>query len=186
MTQKETEARPRGKPVKMTGQPVELSTGITVYVRKVSSYSRNAVLQSVPKPKPPLVKVEYDEGQTAMEPNEADPAYQAALKDYEQALAIKAGDVLLRLGVMVEIDHEVLDQLRADFKALDMEIDADDKLAYLKHYAIGSDDDLALLGAIITSQSQPTEEAVQAHLATFPGDVEGQTTDGSAPAKVAA
>lgn len=166
--------KPRGKPVKMVGEPVTLSTGITVYARKVSPYSRQAVMQSVPKPKPPLVEVDYGEDKKGMEPNEADPDYQAALEEYTSAVAVKSGDAMLRLGVMVEIDYDVLNALRMDFESLGMEMDADDKLAYLKHVAIGSEEDLTLLGAVITSQSQPTEEAVQAHADSFSGDVEGQ------------
>lgn len=181
MTQTE---KSRGKPVKMIGEPVELSTGITVFARKVSPYSRQAVMQSVPKPKPPLVEADYGEGKKGMEPNEADPDYQIALEEYQQAVAVKSGDAMLRLGVMVEIDYEVLNSLRDDFKSLGMEMDADDKLAYLKHVAIGSEEDLTLLGAVITSQSQPTEEAVQAHADSFSGNVEGQARTVGAPAEI--
>jgi hypothetical protein len=69
----------KGRIVKMTGEPLELSSGVTVHVRKVSPYTMNAARQSVPKPAPPLATVNYGDGKTREEPNEADPAYVAAL-----------------------------------------------------------------------------------------------------------
>lgn len=165
-----------GRNVPKTGQPLTLSTGVTVYVRKVSPYTRNAVARSVPKPQPPMIDVDYD-GTTRSEPNEDDLGYLRQLKKWQEEVNLRAGDVMLRLGVQVDIDHDALAAVREVLEASGVPVDADDHLAYIKHVAVGCDDDMTAMGHIIASTSQPTEEAVQDHLDTFPDRVPGSAAE---------
>lgn len=161
-----------GRTAPKTGEPVTLSSGITVWARKVSPYTMAAASKSVVKPTPPLIDVDYD-GKIRSEPNEDDPAYVAALAEWQNAINLRAVDVMLRLGLQVDIDQEALAERRAELAALGLEIDADDHLAYVKHIAIQTEDDMTLLAAAITKKSQPTEEAVQQHLETFSDPTQG-------------
>ena len=153
-----------------------LSTGIEVGIRKVSPYTLDAVRRSIPAPTPPMIRNEYGPGDVREEPNEADPGYLRAVKNHQQAIGTRAQDLMLSLGVALELDdagRQQLSALREGLTALGVEIEKDDRIAYIKHIAIGSDADLKALADAITSKSQPTEEAVQDHLNNFPGDVPG-------------
>lgn len=156
--------------------PLTLSTGIMVQIRKVSPYTLDAVRRAIPAPQPPMQSIDYGDGDVRQEPNEADPGYQRQIKEHQQAVALKAQEFMLSYGVVINLDDAAraqLEALREVSKTYDIEIDKDDKLAYVKHIAVRSEDDLTLIAATITSKSQPTEEAVQQHLDTFPGDGAG-------------
>lgn len=154
-------------------EKLTLSTGITVGIRKISPYTRDAIARAFPPPKPPMVQAEFGPDDVREEPNEADPDYQAALQAHNLFIAEKLQSVLLRLGVVVDIDHERLEIFRAAMAEIGVETDPDDHMAYVKYIAIGTPEDLARLGAAIVGKSEPTEEAVAAAVATFPGDVPG-------------
>lgn len=161
--------------VSMT-QPTDtltLSTGVTVGIRKVSPYTFDAINRAYPPPLPPLVKNDFGNGDVREEPNPADPDYQAALAEHEALKSRHLQDVMLRLGVVVEVDAAALEALRATMDTIGVPLDKDEHLAYVKHLAIGSKEDLTALIAAITGASQPTEEAVTAAAATFPGNVSG-------------
>jgi hypothetical protein len=81
---------------------------------------------------------------------------------------------MLRCGVQVEIDAEVLADTRAEFAALGIAGPDDDHLFYVKHIAIGSEADMTAIAERITNKSQPTPAAVAAHAETFRGDVSGE------------
>lgn len=164
----------KGRTVQMTGEPLVLSTGVTVYPRKVSPYTLNAARQAVPRPAPPRVVVNLGDGKTAQETNEADPDYKAQLAQWNEDVNLRVTDVMLRLGIQVEIDTDTLAERRAEFAALGLAGDDHDHLFYIKHVAIGSEDDLNALAAAITGKSQPTPQAVAAHADTFRGDVQGE------------
>lgn len=162
-----------GRTVPKTGEPVTLSSGITVWARKVSPYTMQLAGKSITKPTPPMVEVEYGEGKKGVEANEADPVYVAALAEWQQAISLKAVDVMFRLGVQVDIDQAALDERRTEFEALGLTMDSDPHLAYIKHIAIQCEDDMTLLAAAITKKSQPTEDGVQDHLDTFSDRIQG-------------
>lgn len=164
----------KGRTVKMTGEPLELSSGITVYVRKVSPYTRQAIAKSIPKPAPPMATVDYGDGKTREEPNEADPQYQAQLNEWQAAVSARSQDVILRLGVQAEIDPEAVAERRAEMDALGLPSDTDDHLFYLKHVAIESDADLTAITDAVLSKSQPTPQAVAQHQETFRGNIQGE------------
>lgn len=157
-------------------EKLTLSTGITVGIRKVSPYTFDALNRCFPKPEPPVIAAEYGPGDIRQEPNEAHPDYQAALIAHQALLAEKSQALMLGMGVDLEIDpagRERLAAVRSGLAAIGIEIDADERMAYLKHVAIGSSQDLERIARAVTSKSQPTEEAVQDHLETFPGDGAG-------------
>lgn len=160
----------------MTEQATEkltLSTGITVGIRKISPYTFDALNRAFPKPEPPMQPVDYGQGDIRQEPNPAHPAYQSALVKHQAMVNEKSQLLMLSMGVVTELDEaalELLSVLRSGLAAIGIEIDDDNHLAYLKHVAIKSEADLTRIAAAVTSKSQPTEEAVQDHLETFPGD----------------
>lgn len=170
-----------GRTVKKIGTEVTLSTGVTVWARKVSPYTMAAASKSITKPQPPMVTVDLGDGKKSTEVNEADPDYIAAVKEWQAAVSLRAVDVMLRLGVQVDIDQDALADLRAQFAALGLTMDEDDHLAYIKHIAIASEEDMNALAAAITAKSQPTEGAVQDHLDTFSDHTSG-AVDLAAPA----
>lgn len=161
-----------GKPI-TDQEPLLLSTGYAVHVRKVGPYTREAIARSLPRPTPPLVAADYGDGTIVREPNDADPDYIAAIAAWEIELQTRSVDVLLRLGVVAEIDQAALDDVKAIFEITGLEFPADEKLGYIRHVLIGCDADLVHLAAAITGISQPTEGAVADHAATFPGDIQG-------------
>lgn len=168
----------------MTGRtppPLEelmLSSGITVKIRKVSPMTLQAVKRQYPRPAPPLVENDYGDGKVRREPNPADPAYAQALEDHLQMVGLKVIDVLMDLGVDVAPDAEAVAAFRARMQRHGIEVQGDDHQIYVQHIAIQTEDDLERVREAITRKAMPTEEAVQEHLATFPGDVQGARPDG--------
>lgn len=173
-------------------ETLTLSSGITVGIRKVSPHTREAIGRSIPKPKPPMIEQDYGDGKTRLEPNEDDPVYLQQQQEWAERVTIKARDVFYRFGVVVDIDHEALAALRAGFEEEGIVVDSSDHLAYIKHLVIGTEEDVERIVAAITNKSQPTEEAVQDHLDTFPDPVQESpvptvaTEDGGAELQPAA
>lgn len=161
-------------------QHLTLSTGITVGIRKVSPFTLAAVQKSVPVPTPPLAPGVGG----AMEPNESDPDYQAALQAHAVLRGEKITQALLQLGLEVAIDQAALDAFKADMAALGVALEGDDKQLYIRHIAIGTPEDMNAISQAVTRTTMPTEEAVGESLATFSGDVSGpQSNEYSASAQ---
>lgn len=158
-------------------------SGITVQLRKVSPLLRDdvdaAVRRQNPPPDPPMQVVDTGFGDGATpQPNPADPAYRAAVLEWQTAHWGRVAEALLRLAVAryieVDVDQEAVETLRADMAALGVDLDADDKYVYITRICIGSRaDERDLSNALFTRQEQ-LREAVDSHKATFRGDLAGQ------------
>jgi hypothetical protein len=163
-------------------EDVTLSTGVVVTIVPLATMTVqtiNAAVRNDPafaQPKPPLQKVETLDGPAEV-PNPDDPHYTAALAAWSQRVQEETGmrfmRVLARRGVRMEIDTAWVDQFRADMDAAGAPIDGSDAEVYLYHYAAPLPEDIELIQRKVLRQSQPTEEAVQAHVDTFPSDVSG-------------
>lgn len=153
-------------------EALTLSSGITVGIRKVSPHTRKAISKAIPRPRPPMIEQDYGDGKTRMEPNEDDPQHQRNLEDWQQAIIDKAQEVMYSLGVVVEIDHDLLAARRAMFDELGIPMHRSDHIAFIQHIAVATDEDAERIANAITNTSQPTEEAVQDHLETFPDHVQ--------------
>jgi hypothetical protein len=157
-------------------EKLTLSTGITVGIRRISPYTFDALRRAFPAPEPPTQPMDYGDGDLRQEPNPAHPAHLARLEQHQALLNEKSQQLMLSMGVELDLDEAalgLLSVLRTGLKAIGVEIDADNHMAYLKHVAIKTGEDLTRIANAITSKSQPTEEAVQDHLETFSGDGAG-------------
>lgn len=152
--------------------------GVIATVRQPSQFTLAAIEIGVqkqhPKPQPPLAPGVGGE----MEPNPADPRYEAALTEWQQAIQLHVFAALLELYVDVEIDQATLDTLRGSLDRIGIALDEiSDKVAYIKHCCVQDvARDLAPVAALIRGQV-PTEADVQAHVDMFPRDVGGPGSD---------
>lgn len=149
-------------------------TGVTVLIRKVSPLLAMELQRVFPPPDPPMNKVDFGDGESRMEPNEADPAYLKQLQDYNQDFELKIRRMLIKRGVIVEITDTIKAQVQElrEFWQEEYGIDfpeADDKLAYIWYIAVGTDQDLKELLQAIMRRSQPTQEAEELARKTFQG-----------------
>jgi hypothetical protein len=161
-------------------ETITFSTGVTVTVRPLATMTVqliNAAVRKDPafhRPDPPMQKVEAIDGATTVQ-NAADPAYVAALKEWEQRVAEEVGarflKVLARRAVEIAVDAAWVAAFRADMDAAGAPIEGDDAEVYLYHYAAPLAEDMELLQRKALRQSQPTEAAISEHTDTFRGDV---------------
>lgn len=165
-------------------EELTLSSGVTVQIRKVSPFSLDAVRKLYPRPQPPLVENDYGDGVKRREPNPADPGYLQALEDHKALLATKITEAMLHLGIKADIDPGAVTAFREEIGALGVALDESDRMVYIRHILIQTEDDLQRLAEAITRKTMPTEEAVQEHLETFSGDVPGPQSDGDQSAAV--
>lgn len=164
-------------------ETITFSTGVTVRVRPLATMTVqliNAAVRKDPafrRPEPPRQKVETLDGPSEVA-NPNDPAYVAELAAYEARFGEEVGTrflkVLARRGVVLDIDEEWVAAFRADMDAAGASVAAlSDEEIYLYHYAAPLTEDMELLQRKALRLAQPTEEAVQAHVDSFRGDVSG-------------
>lgn len=171
-----TNGHARGRAVPALVQHTFKDTGITVGIRKLSPLLRDdidmALRNEFPEPEPPIVETELGK-----EANPADEDYLKRRAEWMVAHMERRSERMLRIaikrGVEVEVDHEAVAQLRTDMAEQGVDLDPDDAFVYVTRICIGSSDDLQELYDALTKRSMPTREAVEAHKATFPGDVQG-------------
>lgn len=149
-------------------------TGITVHIRKVSPLLIREVSRAFPAPEPPLNRVDYGDGVIKQEPNPADPDHITALGIYQIEIEQRVRRLMIKLGVEVDIDYDVLAVYRAAMAEAGAALDTDDKVAYVTGVCVGTAEDYQDLVKAITRRSQPTEEAVRDAQESFRGQVSGQ------------
>lgn len=162
---------------------ITFSTGVTVAIRPLATMTVQTINVAVRKdprfaqPKPPRQKVEAIDGPTEVAKPD-DPAYLAELATWEARFGEEVGArflrVLARRGVEMDIDEAWVAAFREDMTEAGAPVDElSDAEIYLYHYAAPTPEDMELLQRKALRQAQPTEEAVQAHVDTFRGDVSG-------------
>lgn len=168
-------------------------SGITVSLRKLGPSVMTDLQTTVRKewqrsddpdkrePKPPLAPGVGGEA----EPNPADPDYITAHAAWVQRVMGEASTRLLTLAALYsvecEVDTEAVARLRAAYKVSQVVADEDDaldqeqrdKIFYVTRICCATADDLKDLSIAVVRRSTPSEEGVQAHIATFQGAVEG-------------
>lgn len=175
-TATETNGTQRGRAVPALHQHTIADTGITVGIRKVSPMIKDdldiVLRREFPEPRPPVIETELGK-----EENAADPDYQKALNRWTIEHMERLSERLLRVAIQraieVEVDHEAVDELRHQMRAVGVELDPDDKYVYVSRICCGTWDDLNELSNAVFRRSMPTVEAVEAHKATFQGGVQG-------------
>lgn len=172
------------------------STGVDVQVRKVGLTTQQAIIAALREawsaagkgePQPPVERVNYgtdEEPDYKEEPNDADPAYVAALATWSNDFYVEVQRRILTLAALeaeFTVDRPAVDRLRRHLARVgvtledDPELDDDEnaKVHYFFHIAAAVQEELNAFYTALHRRSEPTEEAVQAHIATFPGDVAG-------------
>jgi hypothetical protein len=159
-------------------------TGRTVQIRKISSllraenYRQVKALPGFEEPQPPQSEVDYGDGKVLIS-NYAHPTYQQLLRDWNERVSKKATErlrrILIRRGVVCEVDKAAVASVRADMDAEGIDLSAfDDHYVYVAFVCNGSDDDFTDLMRAIFERAAPQEAAIQAHIASFPSDVPGE------------
>lgn len=160
--------------------------GAVATVRRMSQFTAAsleiALRKQYPPPEPPLVAGAHGD----MEPNEADPTYERELAAWQQQQQFRLIDALLEYAIDIEVDQDALGLVRGFFDRLGLPFDeVSDTVAYIKHCCIEDiERDLTPLADLIRGTLAPTEADVQAHVATFSGDVGGAQRDDDAHAAV--
>ena len=97
-----------------------------------------------------------------MEPNPAHPDYERMIDEYNQDLELKVRRIMIKRGVVCEIDTEAVEEIRALYREeLEHELDKSDKVVYVSMVAVGSEDDLNDLMNALTKRAQPTDLEVE-------------------------
>jgi hypothetical protein len=137
------------------------------------------VQRDIPKPPPPTVETEL-----GTESNEADPDYEKQIRAWEGACTQELNMRLLKiaaLNTVCEVDAVAIARAKRNLAASGVPWEDDprlseednDRICYILHVAVATQEDLEEFGASILTRSQPTEAAVQAHIDSFPGVPQG-------------
>jgi hypothetical protein len=145
-------------------------TGISVKIRKVSPLLINELYKLYPAPKPPLQEVDYGDGKKVQEVNEAHPDYVQALADHNTQIYEQLKKLLVKRGVVCEVDKDAVDELRQFWQdEYGNHLEGTDLEIYVLYICAGSDADINELMDAITRRSQPTQEAKELAKVSFPG-----------------
>lgn len=166
----------RGRAVPPIPEYTFQDTGITVRLRKLSPLLRDDIdtdlRRRFPQPVPPIVETELGK-----EENAADPDYRERLARWSIEHVERLGEewfrAIVELAIECEVDTEAVEKVRAYAKRRGLRLDDDDKYVFVRHVCIATKEDIADLRETVTRRSLPTQEAVDAHKATFRGDAPG-------------
>ena len=174
----------RGRVVRPLPEHTFKDSGITVKIRKVGPTTQQRLAQQImkdyPEPAIPITDTEL-----GPEPNAADPSYLLAKAEWDQKTN---GENLRRLMLIaaLEAEVEIDDRARADIARKkrhlkligiphednpDLTEAENEKVFYILNVAAATPEDLGEFGQAVLRRSVPTEEAVQAQIATFRGDL---------------
>lgn len=154
-------------------------TGRTIQIRKLSALARDEVRRQVKRspgfeePQPPVVEVDYGEGKIR-QPHRAHPVYQDLLKEWNARVTQEAGERIaafaIRRAAVCEVDKAAVQDTRAFMASINTPLDEyDDLYVYIAFVCVGSQQDYNEFLAAVFNRSIPSQEAIQAHLDSFPG-----------------
>lgn len=186
--------RARGRAVPAVPTHTFQDGGITVRLHKLSPISGQEIAAQCrrdlaeSKPVPPLMEVDYGNGKI-LEPHIGHPLYQEKLAAWVAEVNKLANDRLFKLAALDAVEVTIGDiertiiarkkrmlRLAANITWEDdpeLTQDENDQLFYVTHICCASPEDLQEFYMAVATRSQPTEAAVEAHKASFPGDVQG-------------
>jgi hypothetical protein len=159
-------------------------SGETVLVKPVSPFLMHKVRNSIPRPRPPMQRVNLgtpEQPKWEESPNEADPDYGQALKEWTHTVEAKSRALNIDLGARIEWTDEkrqAVAEIKAAGEAHGLTFEGEsDTFIYVSYVAVkGAEDYNTLLRAIL-NESRPTEGAIQEAVATFRPEPNGQRTD---------
>lgn len=140
-------------------------TGITIQIRKVSPLLAVDIDASIPKPTPPLNKVDYGDGRgEVQEPNYSDPSYLKALENRQTEVGLAVIRATILRSIIVNGDEwkeevQAYRQFIQDATGAPL-AEENDLYVYITRVCVGTQDDLNDLVVAITSRSQPTPEEI--------------------------
>ncbi len=141
--------------------PILFSTDIQIAVRPVSNLLMVEAQRSIPKPKPPVEKVQNADGTWREEPNPHHPDYEKALEDWTADVEVAVRKLCIKRGVVLTLNDEqraevaeVREFMRREYQR---ELDDDDRYVYVAYVAIGGQADYEKLVNTIVGRSQPTD-----------------------------
>ncbi len=172
-----TNGHQKGRAVPALPQFTFPDSGITVGLRRLAPDTQDqitrALMRETPAPEVPMVEgMERSDGTFEMEPNPADPDYQATLAAYMRRIGMDASTKMFELAmrrIEVDVDQGAVTRYKEDMEAVGIPLDPDmdDKALYIRCICISSSYDLAAMLAYMQRRSMPTEVAVQEYLDSF-------------------
>lgn len=161
-------------------------TGVEVKIRRLGPFTMDEIRKSLKKqrkpPEVPTVVVEVGDARVRLsEPNPGDPDYRRAVEEYNLWISTTIGekmmDLMVNYCILCTVEEDIVTEKRALLAMIDPTINEEysDREVYVQHYLLGTTDELESVQNFILGRSMPTEEAVQEHIDTFPGDVQGET-----------
>jgi len=174
----------RGRAVPALPEHTFRDSGITIKIRKVGPTTQQRLAQQIMKelPEPPVPIVETEVGP---EPNAADPAYIAAKEQWASDTNRELSERLMLIAALeAEVTIDAAAQQDIARKRRHMQLigipyednpaltpEENEKVFYILHVAAATPEDLREFSAAVLRRSVPTEEAVQAQIATFQRDL---------------
>lgn len=157
-----------------------MRTGETCTIIQVSPFVVEELRRSFPPPPIPTQTVDYGNGKTVVEDNPDHPQYRADMEAYGSMLEEKFRIVLFSLGVEMGYDKEWVTKFRGIMKkaGADARLPDDDKVVYITYRCLEPNEYEQMCNKIL-GISQPTREAVEKHIQSFPSDIPAQGLNGS-------
>lgn len=151
------------------------ANGVTVALERVGPLFALPIQRANPPPSAPLAPGAFGQ----MEPNPADPDYARILNEHQQRIAFILQDALLDLGVSDDIVVDILavNRVRKVYERSGIDLPESDKMVYIKHVCISSQDDLEGLFTAIRTY-EVSEEAIGAAGAMFSDHRDGPAVRG--------
>lgn len=151
----------------------KLRNGVVLKLAPVPPLAMREAAIHYPPPHPPVV-LNRDKDREETNPN--DPDYLEALERYTMEQAARVADVMILLGTSIESIPEGVEPpesptWKAKLEALDIKVDSSNEykqyLAWLRLYALTSEQDLAYTLWAVTRISGVTEEEVRRAASAF-------------------
>lgn len=155
-------------------------TGRQVQIRKLSTLiraeARRQVERATPKPEPPMVEVDFGAGKV-LRPHKMHPIYLEMMGEWEARVTEETSrrlkQIAIQRGVVAEVDHESVKQVRADMAAIGIDTaEYDDHYVHVAFVCVGSEDDWTDLLRAVFNRAAPSEGAIQAHIDSFKSNVQ--------------
>lgn len=147
-------------------------SGGAVRVKRIPPMLMRDLQRQFKPPKPPRQEVKYEKG-VRTEPNPEHPDYIEALMEYEQEIGEHIYHLIVKMGVVCDVDVEAVATLRAEMKEVGVNLDPDDKYIYVTRILAETNEDMQALQAAVLGQSTVTEGGVAEATERFPGEVQG-------------
>lgn len=147
-------------------------SGGVVRVRRIPPMLLRDLQRIFKPPKPPRQEVAFDKGVRTI-PNPEHPDHVEAMAEYEAEFGERIIRLVVRLGVVCEVDAAAVQALRAEMAAEGIDLDADDKYVYVTRILTETQADLEALQQAVLGASTVTEAGVAEATERFPGQVQG-------------